>query len=46
MHQMIDLVNRLKDPMLPKFTPDQQILILLIGIVLLILSVWRYEHLY
>jgi hypothetical protein len=32
--------------MLSKFNSDQQILILIIGIVFLALSAWRFFHLY
>jgi len=32
--------------MLPKFSSDQQILILIIGIVFLALSAWRFYNLY
>jgi len=32
--------------MLPKFSSDQQVLILIVGIVLLVLTVWRFYHLY
>jgi hypothetical protein len=31
---------------LPKFSSDQQVLILIIGLVLLALSVWRFFALY
>jgi hypothetical protein len=32
--------------MIPKFSADQQILILIIGLVILALSLWRFFHLY
>lgn len=31
--------------MIPKFSPDQQVLILIIALLLLALTLWRFYHL-